>query len=92
MNKKIRISVVTLFALTLGGCNDQAKHETPPVVVKTKMGPVIRQLYKLDRVQWDEAATVPEGMSITTGDKICQAKGHNIITDAKRRSNLSRRQ
>ena len=56
------------------------------------MGPVIYQLYKLDHIQWNEAASVPEGMPITTGDKICQAKRPNIITNANRQPNLSRQQ
>ncbi len=67
------IGCVAVLALT--GCVDRASYETAPVQVKTKKGVVTCQLYTERRVLWDEAISIPSGMTIAEGDQICQNEG-----------------
>ena len=68
------------------GCIDPANYATTPVSVTTETGTVICQLYRTNNVLWDEAISIPPGMSISTGDAICKNKGHSIIKSQKSRS------
>ena len=67
------IACVAVFVLT--GCIDRASYETEPVQVKSKKGVVTCQLYTRKRVLWDEAISIPKGMTIAEGDQICQNEG-----------------
>ena len=61
--------------LALTGCIDPADYETAPVTVETAKGPVVCQLYRKRQVIWDEAISIPPGMSIKEGDQICINEG-----------------
>ncbi len=61
--------------LALSGCIDQSRYETAPVQVKTPKGTVTCQLYKHNQVLWDEATSVPPGMTIREGDQTCINEG-----------------
>ena len=71
-----------MAVLALSGCVDKARYETTPVQVQTKKGIVTCQLYTERQVLWDEAISVPNGMSIAEGDQVC-------INEGKRRLNQS---
>ena len=61
--------------LVLSGCIDPADYETAPVQVKSAKGVVTCQLYKPKQVIWDEAISIPPGMTIAEGDQICINEG-----------------
>lgn len=61
--------------LVLAGCIDPADYETAPVKLETSKGVVICQLYKPRQVIWDEAISIPPGMTIAEGDQICKNEG-----------------
>ena len=71
---------------TLTGCIDPANYVTTPVTVTAENGTVVCQLYRLNNVLWDEAISVPPGVSIKTGYTICKNKGHTITESKKTRS------
>ena len=64
-----------MAAMVLSGCVDPADYETTPVQVKSSKGVVTCQLYRHRQVIWDEAISVPPGMSIKEGDQICINEG-----------------
>ena len=74
---------VALFILM--GCAGKASFETAPVTVSTGKGDVICQLYRLDNVTWDEAISVPAGMSIKTGDALCKQRGQLLLSQAEQK-------
>ncbi len=61
--------------LALAGCIDPADYETTPVKVETPRGVVVCQLYRERQVIWDEAISIPPGMTIAEGDQICINEG-----------------
>ena len=75
LSSKLALVVGGLSIAVLSGCIDQKKYETEPVSVKTPKGTVVCQLYTHKQVLWDEAISVPAGMSIKEGDRVCIAEG-----------------
>ena len=67
------LGCAALFALA--GCIDLANYETTPVKVETAKGTVVCQLYRKRQVLWDEAVSIPPGMTIKEGDQICINEG-----------------
>ncbi len=67
------LACAALLALT--GCIDPKDYETTPVKVETAKGVVVCQLYKERQVIWDEAVSIPPGMTIKEGDQICVNEG-----------------
>ena len=60
----------------LAGCSvDPVKYETTPVKLSTPKGAVICQLYTPRQVIWDEAISIPPGMTIVEGDQLCKNEG-----------------
>lgn len=86
MKNILKLVISTASAATLTGCIDPANYATTPVSVTTETGTVVCQLYRTNNVLWDEAISIPPGMSISTGDAICKNKGHSIIESQKSRS------
>ena len=80
MNKIFKVAATKACVATLTGCIDPANYVT------TQNGTMVCQLYKLNNILWDEAISVPPGMSIKTGDTICKNKGHVVIESKKTRS------
>ena len=72
---KVSLLASCAAVLALSGCIDPVNYETEPVEVKTPKGVVVCQLYTRERVLWDEAISVPAGMSIEEGDAICLIEG-----------------
>ena len=73
---KASLTVGVMSILVLTGCSiDRTAFETSPVYVVRPEGVVTCQLYWTNRVLWDRAIKVPEGMLITTGDSICHTEG-----------------
>ncbi|WP_299845526.1 hypothetical protein [uncultured Roseovarius sp.] len=76
-----KLSKVTPFlgcaaVLVLAGCSvDPVKYETTPVKLSSPKGPVVCQLYTHRQVIWDEAISIPPGMTIAEGDQICKNEG-----------------
>jgi len=68
--------------LVLSGCIDQAAYETTPVEVKTSKGIVMCQLYRPKQVIWDEAISVPKGMTIKQGDQVCINEGKRRLKNS----------
>lgn len=67
------VACAALLALT--GCIDPRDYETTPVKVESSKGVVVCQLYKKRQVIWDEAVSIPPGMTIKEGDQICINEG-----------------
>ena len=61
--------------MVLAGCVDPADYETAPVKVETAKGTVVCQLYRKRQVIWDEAISIPPGMTIAEGDRVCVEEG-----------------
>ena len=74
MKNILKLVISTASAATLTGCIDPANYATTPVSVTTETGNVVCQLYRTNNVLWDEAISIPPGMSISTGDSICKNK------------------
>jgi len=73
---KTSLTLGVMSILVLTGCSiDRTAFETAPVYVSRPQGIVTCQLYWTNRVSWDRAIKVPEGMYITTGDSICHTEG-----------------
>ncbi len=72
----VKITAIAMFAFVLSACGlDPRNYETAPVQVETSKGTVTCQLYTPDTIVWDQAITVPAGMSIQEGDAVCKAEG-----------------
>jgi hypothetical protein len=69
---KTAVLLVALGGLT--AC-DRSAYESEPVVLKHDLGPVVCQLYTAERLYWDEAIQVPEGMTQAEGNALCEAEG-----------------
>lgn len=69
------ISIQALAVVSLTACIDRSSFESNPVRIQTPKGPVICQLYTRDRVDWDEAISVPDGMTKDEGDAYCLKEG-----------------
>ena len=71
------LALVSVTAITgcVGGL-DKATYATDPVQVETAKGVVTCQLYRHDRVQWDEAIAKPASMSIQEADAVCLNEGY----------------
>ncbi|MEO0341797.1 MAG: hypothetical protein AAF198_00025 [Pseudomonadota bacterium] len=77
----MRIGIgITLLAgaITLTGCVNQEDYETRPVQLQVSSGIITCQLYRLDRVLWDEAISAQTGMSIATADNFCAQEGVRV--------------
>ncbi len=84
MIKVLKVATV-LSALALSAAC-RAEYESPPVTLKSDKGPVVCQLYTVERTYWDQAIQVPEGLTKEEGDAICQAEGIRQQQEARRRS------
>ena len=85
MKQSLTNVAVAVLIFTLVGCAGKANFETAPVTVSTGKGDVICQLYRLDNVLWDEAISVPAGMSIKTGDALCKQRGELLLIQAEQK-------
>ena len=85
MKQSLTNFAVAVFIFTLVGCVDPVNFETDPVKVSTGKGDVICQLCRLDDVTWDEAISVPAGMSIKTGDALCKQRGELLLSQAEQK-------
>lgn len=75
MKTKATTTLAAVSLLALAGCIDPADYETTPVKVESAKGTVVCQLYKERQVIWDEAISIPPGMTIAEGDQICINEG-----------------
>lgn len=77
-----RTAVAMSFLATMG-CVDKRSYETAPVLLSTDKGTIICQLYRADLTLWDEAISVPTGISIKTGDALCKQRGELLLRQAE---------
>ena len=73
------VGLFLVVGFLLSGCINPAQYETEPVVLKTKRGPVVCQLYTKERVDWDRAIQWPRGIDQKAADKLCLAEGLRIM-------------
>lgn len=82
MRKTLILAVAT--GLIVSGCSiDQRAYETEPVQVSTSKGIVTCQLYRDDRVLWDEATDFPAGMTLAEADQICIREGIRVKEEGR---------
>ena len=81
MKHSLRFLAIFILLLVNVGCIDKSKFETAPVTLSSEKGNVICQLYSEDTTLWDEAISVPAGMSIKTGDALCKNIGERLLRD-----------
>ena len=75
---KTLVALACASAFVVTGCVggiDKASYATDPVQVQTEQGVVTCQLYRHDRVIWDEAIDFPKSMSLQQADAVCQDEG-----------------
>ena len=75
---KLHLTIAAASAVIVTGCVggiDKASYATDPVQVQTEQGVVTCQLYRHDRVIWDEAIDFPKSMSLQQADAVCQDEG-----------------
>ena len=80
--RNYKLLAIMSFAIPISGCVsslDKHAYETTPVQVKTDQGIVVCQLYRHDRVIWDEAIDIPRSMTIQQADRICVNEGHRRL-------------
>ena len=78
--KSLRKSAILLVAsLALAGCFSPEQYESEPVVLKTKQGPVVCQLYTKERIDWDRAIQWPRGISQEKADGLCLEEGIRLM-------------
>lgn len=82
---KVMKYTTVLSALALAAAC-RAEYETPPVTVQSENGPVTCQLYTVERVMWDQATQLPDGLTQEEGDAICRAEGYRQKKAARKRS------
>lgn len=78
LRKFAKFTSLCAAAALVTGCTI-ASFETTPVTVETEKGPVVCQLYQMDRVDWDRSIDHPNSISVPEADAICRAEGHRII-------------
>lgn len=83
--KKLTLVMAIAATGVMAGCVDKSAYESNPVQIKTAKGTVTCQLYLRDRVQWDEAIAVPEGMEKAEGDAYCLQEGQRQYDAAQDR-------
>ena len=83
-----KLFVLILATSLLAGCINQEDFATEPVRVNTANGQVVCQLYRLDNLTWDEAISVPRGMTIEAGDAIRKNKGFEILEENRKNNNF----
>ncbi|MEO1562973.1 MAG: hypothetical protein AAFR98_06005 [Pseudomonadota bacterium] len=78
--------VLSVTALVVAGCSvDKAEYLSEPVLVKTPKGIVTCQLYRDDRVLWDEAVAFPQSrMTLAEADEVCQEEGRRVREEGRR--------
>ncbi len=79
---KITLALASASAIALTGCVggiDKATYATEPVQVETDKGIVTCQLYREDRVIWDEAIDFPKSMTLQQADAVCQDEGYRRL-------------
>ncbi len=74
-HSKVALGLGIASLLAVSGGIDPADYETTPVEVQTAKGVVTCQLYREKQVVWDEAISIPPGMTIREGDQICVNEG-----------------
>jgi len=81
----LKTGTIGLGLLALAGCSvNQADYASEPVLVKTDRGIVTCQLYRDDRVLWDEALSFPRSMSLQEADQICLEEGARVKKEGRR--------
>jgi len=79
-----KTAILLIASLGLTGCISPEQFESEPVVLKSKQGPVVCQLYTEERVDWDRAIQWPSKMDSKVADEMCLAEGIRLKEGGER--------
>ena len=80
MSLIIKLPILGAASIVLTACSLE-KYESEPVLLTTEMGLVTCQLYTKDRVLFDKAIDIPEGMAVEVANNLCRTEGERSLSE-----------